>query len=328
MAGSAGLPQGGSGGGAGEAGAAGEAGFVAPTLLSETGLYADIASDVLAPGVVPFRPQYQLWSDDAAKRRWVYLPPGAQIDTTSMDYWVYPVGTKVWKEFTRDQARVETRLLQKIADDEWFMVAFRWNDEIADAEAVPAGEMNAGGTPHDIPSQRDCGRCHDNMTDKLLGFTALQLSHDLDPEGLNLADLVADNRLTAAPAAGLSVPGDAVEQAALGYLHANCGHCHNPESVISSMVDMELWLTVSSLGGPVTETPTYVTTVGRDTTSSTSQPWMTRIVAGNLDESAVYQRMTFVPDVNATQNLRMPPLATEVIDADGSDAVSAWIEGL
>jgi hypothetical protein len=325
LAGSGGGAEGGTSGSAGEAGAAGEAGFVEPTLLSQTGLYSEIASDTLAADVRPFQPRHQLWSDGAAKRRFVYLPPGSQIDTTDMDYWVYPVGTKVWKEFTRDGVRVETRLLQKVADDEWFMMAFRWNEQETEAEAVPNGEMNARGTTHDIPSQRDCGRCHDNMTDKLLGFSALQLSHDL--EGLKLSDLIGESRLTAAPAGALAVPGNAVERAALGYLHANCGHCHNPESVIST-VDMELWLTASALDGPVSETPSYLTTVGQDTTSSTSQPWSTRIVPGDVEASAIYQRMIFVPAAGSGQNLRMPPLASEIVDPDGSDAVRAWIEAL
>ena len=43
--------------------------------------------------------------------------------------------------------------------------------------------------------------------------------------------LVADGRIEAQPA--VVVPGDALDQEALGYLHANCSHCHNqdrPES--------------------------------------------------------------------------------------------------
>jgi hypothetical protein len=45
----------------------------APSALSETGLYDDIANDVIAADVVPFAPQFELWSDGAAKRRWIRL---------------------------------------------------------------------------------------------------------------------------------------------------------------------------------------------------------------------------------------------------------------
>ena len=44
--------------------------------------------------------------DRAAKRRWIQLPEGATIDTSDMDYWQFPVGTKLWKEFVRDGVRV------------------------------------------------------------------------------------------------------------------------------------------------------------------------------------------------------------------------------
>jgi len=158
--------------------------------------------------------------------------------------------------------------------------------------------------------------------------TALQLSHDIEPLELNLADLIADDRLTAPPAAPFAITWGAVETAALGYMHANCGHCHNPESVVSTTIDMRLWLPTGALDGPVTETPTYLTTIDQDTTSSTTQPWVTRIVPGNIDDSAVYQRATFVPAVPGGQNLRMPPLATEEIDPTGSGAISTWIQSL
>jgi hypothetical protein len=317
----------GSAGQSGSDGGAGEPGFVEPMKLSETGLYSDIATDTIADDVVPFRPQFQLWSDDAVKRRFIHLPPGTQIDTSDMDYWVYPVGTKVWKEFTRDDVRVETRLLQKVEDDEWFMMAYRWNDAMSDADAVVDGEMNSRGTPHDIPSQRQCSQCHDNMTDRLLGVTALQLSHDIDPEGLDIADLIADSRLTAPPAAPFTMVGDQVQAAALGYMHANCGHCHNPQSVVT--LDMQLWLPTAALGGDVTETPTYITTIDQDVTSSTSQPdWTKRVVPGSPDESGIYRRATFVPMMAGGQNLRMPPVGTELIDETGSDAIAAWIESL
>src|SRR5258708_21271302 len=125
-----------------------------PSLLSQTGLYADVAKETLANGVFAFQPQYTLVSDSATKRRWVYLPPGKKIDTSDMEFWQYPKGFKLWKEFTRDGVRVETRLLEKLGDglNDWFMVAFKWRADKSDAHATPKGEMNASGTQHDIPS--------------------------------------------------------------------------------------------------------------------------------------------------------------------------------
>src|SRR5262245_49100069 len=70
------------------------------TLLSSTGLYTSIATQQIDPRNRFFAPQYVLWSDAGEKRRWIFLPPQSQIDTSDMNRWVFPVGTKIWKEFT------------------------------------------------------------------------------------------------------------------------------------------------------------------------------------------------------------------------------------
>ncbi|MFP2930216.1 hypothetical protein ACLESO_34475 [Pyxidicoccus sp. 3LG] len=69
-----------------------------PARLAETGLFADVEAGVLAPGLPPFRPQFELWSDDAVKRRWVALPAGGRIDTSDMDAWLFPEGTRLLLE--------------------------------------------------------------------------------------------------------------------------------------------------------------------------------------------------------------------------------------
>src|SRR5882672_4468441 len=97
-----------------------------PAKLSATGLFADLPSESLVEGVVAYRPQFELWSDGASKRRWIYLPPGTRIDSSDMDAWQFPEGTKFWKEFTRDGVRVETRLLHKVGPQagDWVGVSY------------------------------------------------------------------------------------------------------------------------------------------------------------------------------------------------------------
>src|SRR5262245_37473351 len=58
--------------------------FVAPTMLSQTGLYSNIGTKTIASGVVEFEPRWMLWSDAAVKRRWIWLPPGTKINTSDM----------------------------------------------------------------------------------------------------------------------------------------------------------------------------------------------------------------------------------------------------
>src|SRR5262249_52457190 len=162
-----------------------------PERLSETGLYdGPPGRGVVTSGVQSYRPQFELWSDGAVKRRWIWLPPGRQIDTSDMDSWRFPEGTKVWKEFTRDGVRIETRLLSKIGprDEDWAAVAYVWNDDGSDAAARPSGSENARGTRHDVPPASNCMACHGGRRSRVLGFSAIQLGYDAGPGYLDLAD--------------------------------------------------------------------------------------------------------------------------------------------
>src|SRR5438128_1263517 len=197
--------------------------------LSETGLYANIATGELAPGVMPFTPRFPLWSDGSEKRRWIWLPSGTPIDTTNMDDWVFPAGTKVWKEFSLDGARLETRLLQKRgpADFDWSSLAYVWDADGNDATAAALGEIDSHQTDHDVPAAGECVACHGGRRSFVLGFSAVQLAGPAAVNELNLEGLVARGWLSSPPKDEPVIPGNAIEVAALGYLHANCSHCHN-----------------------------------------------------------------------------------------------------
>lgn len=289
-----------------------------PELLSETGLYSDIEHDTLAAGVLEYHPAYELWSDGATKRRWVKLPTGATIDTTEMDFWEYPLGTQLFKEFTVGATRVETRMLHKQKAG-WAMVAYLWNDDQTEATAVPMGKSNASGTTHDVPSRATCNTCHGKMQDIVLGFTALQLSHD--EGGVTLDSLASDGVLTSPPAETLVIPGNAAAKSALGYLHANCGICHNDHSFVSGAVDVKFWLTADHLGA-VADTSTYTTAVGKEPLLGLSGADAI-IEPGEPDKSSVVLRMQLRGDED-----QMPPIASEEVDEVGVDAVSAWIDDL
>lgn len=302
---------------------AGDAGAVNPgytVKLSETGLYADIATDTIADNVLAFAPAYALWTDAAEKRRFLYLPPNRTIDTSDMDHWAFPVGTKAWKEFSRDGVRVETRLLEK-TERGWLMLAYVWNVERTEALATLTPIENALGTEHDVPSRGQCLECHGGQPDRLLGFSAIQLSHNNG--GLTLAQLIADNRLSDPPAVPFTLPGDALDQATLGMLHANCGSCHTPGTVAFERADgMELWLTVDSLSAVATTT-SYRTTVGVDLTYFEHASFSQRIVAGEPEQSALWFRMG-----SRGGEAQMPPLGTELVDTVGVDRLSQWIRRL
>lgn len=293
-----------------------------PEALSETGLYMTGSTSTLAAGVMPYEPSYVLWSDGADKQRYLYLPPGTQIDTSDMDRWKFPVGTKVWKEFSLGGKRLETRLLWKNSETGWFQMAFVWNDDGTDATAAPRGAIDVGGTTHDVPARNRCSDCHDGAGDKLLGVSAIQLSHDR-PE-VNLKQLANDGRLSAAPNGDFRLPADDT-WSALGYLHANCGNCHNPNSVVWDKVDLDLWLRTAELGD-ATHTQSYLTTVSvalTDFSGDGDAGVTNRIQPGDAVHSGLILRMTTRGNDNA-----MPPIASEVVDDDGVALVSKWIDAL
>lgn len=313
--------------------------FVAPTMLSETGLYSDIAAGTIAPDVIEYAPRWQLWSDRAVKRRWLYLPPGAKIDTSDMDFWSFPPGTKLWKEFTRDGVRVETRLLQKIGatDDltDWFMVSFQWNQAQTDAVAVPAGVVDEAGND-DIPSRSDCRKCHGPHRNPsvVLGIGALQMDFDAPQDGLDLGRLVAEDRLTHPPTAGAGgayfpLPASGASDpvvAALGYLHANCGGCHNERSELTQGQSPQTPMRLRLASAPALReswqvTPAYSTTVNVRTTVGGSSQFL--IVPGDVAASTLHGRMV---DIGPNQ---MPPLGRETPDATGGVAsIRDWILSL
>jgi cytochrome c553 len=219
-------------------------------------LYAPAGSRLIVdPRNRPFSPQYPLWSDGAGKSRWVRLPEGAAIDVRDVDRWDFPVGTRFWKEFTFGGRRVETRFLHKDGPASWTFASYLWNEAQTDAELAPLdGVPNvaeiAPGRRHSIPAVEDCRACHDSARTEILGFTALQLSADRDPNAphaeplaadmVTLGTLVQEGLIAPVRTEWLNAPPriaapDARTRAVLGYLSTNCGACHNEESSLASL---------------------------------------------------------------------------------------------
>ena len=298
-----------------------------PELLSATGLYDDIANKQVAAHALPFVPAYELWSDDAAKQRWIYLPACTPIDTSDMNDWSLPVGARMWKEFRSGGVLVETRLIERVGEgaNDFLYAAYLWDSEETEANRVPLGRVDALGTSHDVPDEEACRRCHGShergggRPSRALGVSALQLSHD--GPGLTLDGLAAAELLSHPPAASYGVPGNATERAALGYLHANCGHCHNDTIDRVPQVSLSLWLDVDVT--TVATASAYLTAVGQPNAIFNAPPVTARVEPGQPSTSSVWFRMN-----QRGNNAQMPPLASEVVDAAGLAAVESWIGSL
>jgi hypothetical protein len=297
-----------------------------PARLSDTGIAAGRA----------FAPAFELWSDGASKRRFIALPEGTQIDTSDMDDWKFPVGTKLWKEFTRDGVVVETRLLQRIgeADDAWAAAAYIHDGDDATLRAL--GAVDARGTSHDVPSADRCMGCHAGRASRVLGFSAVQLSRaniTTPREGdLDLDALVAEDLLSDPPATAPVVPGDDVTRRALGYVHANCSHCHNqtrPDRVENLRCydpdnELDFTLDVDDLAtGDRERTAFFRTAIGD---ASVGKPFARGDVQESFGILLMNQRDPRLARGGEVE--QMPPLATEVVDDEGVAALRVFIESL
>src|SRR4051794_36937339 len=98
-----------------------------------------------------------------------------------------------------------------------------------DAIASVDGVSDALETAHDVPAARACMTCHGARASRVLGFSAVQLAHAAGPSSdeLTFARLEAEGLVTAPTRQPLQLPGPETTSRALGYVHANCGSCHN-----------------------------------------------------------------------------------------------------
>ncbi len=310
-------------------------GAVLPADLACTGLYADVAARELRCDVQPYTPAHELWSDGATKQRYVSLPSGGTIDVGDPNDFVYPVGTKFWKEFHvgPEGSRVlgETRLLQK-TDLGWIYTTYVWDDAGSVATQTNDGVLDLFGTGHGVPSREQCKTCHSGRRDFVLGWDFLMLgegSSGVTRESLHEAELLSGLDPSAGGPLTATIPGDAVEAAALAYLHANCGvSCHNTNpNAAGGPSGLYLRLDLDTLGS-VHETTAL--------TSGINHPPSPNAQLTDLPERSYYD---FLPlDLEGSLALvrmqhrgsaaAMPPLASLQVDAAGIAAVSAWIESM
>lgn len=307
-----------------------------PQRLSETGLFEPGSTTVRA-GTIAFSPQYPLWSDGTGKRRWISLQPGTSIDASRPDAWEFPVGTRLWKEFSHGAA-IETRYVERLADGSWRFATYVWNEQGTDADlAPPRGTVLAvavaPGGRYAVPSRSDCLACHDGGATPVLGFSALQLSPDRDPlaphadattaQFTDLKSLAARGLIRNLPPALLDNPpriaaASPTARAALGYLHGNCGHCHNDSGALASL-DLALLQQAAAPGESAGRTLKSLlghTSRFRPHDGAQSK----RLVAGSDADSVLAVRM------KTTNPLaRMPPLGVKVSDAEGIALVERWI---
>ena len=58
-----------------------------PPMISSSGLYSDMESRTVSPGIIPYGVNAVLWSDGATKERFIALPGTEQIEFSAGDPW-------------------------------------------------------------------------------------------------------------------------------------------------------------------------------------------------------------------------------------------------
>ncbi len=301
-----------------------------PADLFCTGLYAQESTLEYSSSALPYKPGVTLWSDGAEKQRFLYLPPGSQIDTSHIDTWKFPVGTKAWKEFRKNGALVETRLFWKRSESNWFSGTYVWNADQTQAALNTSRQPLLSDDGYEIPTSKDCGKCHHGGADNLLGVEAVAFALPT-AEGVTLESLADAGMLSDPPAQlKITLPEDATGKAAaaLGYLHANCGMpCHSSRGLgeetqlVLRMRADQVWPTAT----PVEMTDAYLATVGKDpTTASVAQefPDAHRITPGSHEQSLLWLLS------HRRGDYQMPPLVSHKVDHAGTQLLSDWIDAL
>lgn len=313
-----------------------------PERLSDTGLFVAGSTTDVRPEILSFTPQYPLWSDGAVKRRWMHLPHGSTIDAAQPNAWEFPVGTRLWKEFSVGR-RVETRYIERLEDGSWRYATYVWTEDGRDALLAPADGIaalalsEAGTGRYVIPSEPDCRACHEGAPVPVLGVSALQLSPDRDPLAphaeqprpgdVDLRSLVERGWLRNLPQplidkAPRIEAASPTERAALGYLHGNCSHCHADPASTAAAVPVGIVLAQDVLNPSATAkvmrsllgAPSRFIPSGRTTAVPVVAP-------GDSRNSVLTQRMR-----SRNPQVQMPPLGTAIADSAGLALIERWID--
>jgi uncharacterized repeat protein (TIGR03806 family) len=314
----------------------------APRLLSQTGVFASLPDLRPAPGLVPYEVNAPLWSDGAAKRRWV-APGRGPVGFAAAGEWTFPAGTVFVKHFelptddtdARVRRRLETRLLVVDGTGNGYGVTYKWRPDHTDADLLADGleeaahiKTAAGERTQTwpYPGRADCLTCHTPAAGFVLGVKTRQLNRAITyPNG------VTDNQLRAWNYLGLfdkaldegriaTLPklvdvrdaGATLEQRARSYLDANCAGCHRPGTVIRAAFDARYDTPLGKQG--LLNAPTVSDSLGVD------RPCV--VAPGDPGRSLLYLRLA------RDDRSRMPPLATHVPDRAALEVLGRWIREL
>jgi uncharacterized repeat protein (TIGR03806 family) len=292
-----------------------------------------------AEGVMAYEVIAPLFSDHTWKYRFVAVPPGGRVTWRPEGTWGLPDGTVLVKTFAyprdaRDPASplrlLETRLLVKTREG-FIPHTYVWNEAQTEAVrqvAAPTVQVawidEAGASrtnEYVIPNTNQCLTCHGQR-----GVTAplAMRNEQLDRSG-QVEAMAARGWFDAPPPPAamrrhFASPADEsadVAARARAYLHANCGHCHNPrDASTASMTGLNLEASETS--------PIALGVCRRPAMAGAGAGGLVYdVVPGQPERSVLLFRMR-----TTSARERMPSLGLNFNDEAGAALVERWIRGM
>jgi hypothetical protein len=230
----------------------------------------------------------------------------------------------------------------------WVGYAYKWNGQGA-AKQTEATIVGPGTTDRDdvmfdtgkrtvhwyYPSREDCMKCHNDVAGSTLGPENAQMYRTVSGHTKNQLDefnaMGLFDATPVAPAAnqvlvtpypgqlGSPPPGATTDQKARSYLHANCAHCHQPNNgfIMSPFPNFDLRYATAFKDMKICNAPVSKGMVPGSTST-------TILVPGRPMDSVMWLRMD-APYADTGTMVRMPQIATHVIDMAGVQLIGDWI---
>lgn len=347
------------GGAGGNGGTGGGGSGRPPAQLSEWGLFKSIPDQVPADDVIPYEVTAPLYTDYAAKFRFVKLPEGAEIEYSNTERWLNPPGTVYVKTFAYPyDARqpelgyqlIETRLLvfkEGGLVDTWTYVYPQDDPSYSDANLdvtgpeFPVTWTNPAGLEstinYAVPDTEACKKCHGSFPNtRSLGPSSGMLNRDNDYGGsvgvqnqidymdsLGMFDVTppaVDARTTYVTAPTANAAADLHERAR-SYFDSNCAHCHAPDGEVA---DKGLYLDYQSMD-PETGDP-FTWGVCKSPSSAGNGTTCVQgidVVPGDPEGSLLLCRMESI-----AAGEMMAPLGRTTVHVEGVALIREWITEL
>ena len=322
-----------------------------PALLSGTGIFNDATTLSVRTGLIEYGVNLPDWTDGAIKRRWMGIPYSGgpilisqQISFDPELPFQFPAGSVFVQHFdiqtnllnSDSLRRLETRVLVVPKTGSVFGATYRWRADNSDADRVDVSgseELLIATTSGQrkqtwyYPSPAECITCHNFASGGVLGASK---SRQLNGNWTYIGNGATDNQLRTLNHIGLFNPpldediipaypqfprsddsDTEIGLRAASYLDVNCAHCHQPGTGTSHF-DARI------------TTPLYRAGMVNGPLSTPAAVAGSRVLLpGDEIRSGLYQRL-----ISTDAHLRMPPLASSLVDVEGTSILEQWIDEL